>query len=305
MVVDFFGKELAMNNEFKRHFNTTITACIIQAVFLVTPSWKLLAEDNTQVSEQENSITNNTLTKKLGLISDISFSTNGYKKGTTSNEMSTGASLTTNYTTDYKFDIGMINEFSKDLTDAKESSISDIIIYANKSFKQPNDYTLLSGTAYTVLPASETSRKDTSLRAGFILAPSVTFDLKPIGLKYVSYGLTLTHARYFHEYYVSATGSSNTKYYYRLTHSLTYSPLETLAINFTLKTTRPTTYHGNTKHITYSESFDVTKKISERLGIYIGLTNAGDFFKPNGVDSNVKFVDNETTNYSVGFTYKF
>jgi hypothetical protein len=168
-----------------------------------------------------------------------------------------------------------------------------------------NDYASLSALLSANLPVSKRSRERDSLIVGMGAAARVGYDLArakvPLGGMY-----QLGVGRNFHEYTVSTTGKSNSKYTVknRLVVSLALLDRERLQVATDLAFSNNWSYLGEMTS-SFSIGEELTYKVTPTLALATGIGNSGNMLKANGADSNFAVFNGETSEVYVSVSYTF
>lgn len=145
-------------------------------------------------------------------------------------------------------------------------------------------------------PTSKTSQKDSQLKSKFYLGPQVTFGQQtlnlPLVIKYRPYGTVA-----FHEYEVSKSGQSNSKYSLAQRLILQWVISEKLSLYLDNIYSRSWSYRGNSKD-TYILDQALSYDLNQSLSLSLGHNNTDSALRVSGQDVNIDLhKDNTSTFY--------
>jgi len=269
---------------------------MIHTLFVVFLALPFLA-----IGQNETSVASE---KKWAMTFDVSTESNFYEFSSPDHSASTGAEITTMYTSDDKINAGFTFGANKDLTAERAETLNDTTLFVGKKLKDWNDITSLLGLVKVTLPTNETSRDVNTLRAGLTLSTALKSDLKSIHLKYVEFKYTLSGSLYFHKYTSSIDGVPNNQKRLGNTFLFTYSPFEKTAFSYEFSVAQKWTYFGRTDGPSYGNTLSVAQTLSKNTELDIGISNRGNVYKANGIDNNLSIYDSATATVFVEFIFQ-
>lgn len=192
----------------------------------------------------------------------------------------------------------------KELTGYREEDFRDPSLSLSKSFGKISKYVTASAKASTKIPASETSRKTTSLQTALSTSGTFLYDAGKHVLEGLTIGYSLGVINNFHKYTMSSTGKSNTQ------RTFTNSLMFDYAINDNFGIYLDNTYYRNyTYKSEYNDffSFDQSVTYSHDSGASVTLGHAigGSALAIDGRESNVKLFDREESSYYITLAYSY
>lgn len=174
---------------------------------------------------------------------------------------------------------------------AERSDIEDIPVvtsYQGWKFQKFN----LSPSMTVLIPQSKISREYANLETGISTRLNATIhrELLVPGFYFVT-GAGVT--RYFHRYETALTGPVNNQYGSIFNISTGYE-YGIYSFNVELNHMNSWTYAGGRREY-FNHSEEVSVALSKDFSVSLGHTNEGSVLKPNGYDSNVSLIDDNSS----------
>lgn len=140
-----------------------------------------------------------------------------------------------------------------------------------------------------VAPTNEDDRKQNKFQGGARLVGQLKGEFKKL-----TYTYTMTGNRNFHQYTQAGDGTNNVQYGLanELTLEFEFVPHWTLAATGLAKT--GWTYQGSSRQ-SYGNEFSLSNEIGKQFSLAVGFRNEGAAFKADGVSSNIKVFDQNST----------
>ena len=229
---------------------------------------------------------------------------NLYKFGNDERTTDSEFSLAPAYAFNEKWSAGFNFSVAKSLTGTREALVNDGYLTLNYAGAPVAPFANWSLATSLTAPLSKQSQKIDSLYTAITLTPTIAFDLKAWGLEKLtpSYSLALTRA--FHQYYTSTEGESKKQYNVKNQVGLAYHFNDAWDVEGYYAISNSWTYRG-----TPSSSFGLGQalahKISPTLSCSVGHENGGSTLKSNGQDSNISFVNPDSSRIYAELTYQF
>ncbi len=232
----------------------------------------------------------------------ISYESSLYKFGDESRSQSMGAGIDLGYRLSPKLSLGIDASFSQEIGGIRETLGNDGHLALNHSGWQLSRDLALSQSLTAVIPLSRQSGRRDGLYTALTYGPMIAWDLSEI----VTPGLSLfdrpSATRAFHEFTVSTSGRSMKQY--SLSNSIGASyRFAKFSISSSFSRSVAWTYQKNRV-----SSFGFKQSIAYRANKHMGLSftygNGGDALRPNGQDSNISLINENSSSFSGGISYE-
>jgi hypothetical protein len=188
---------------------------------------------------------------------------------------------------------------NKNFKGERKTEITDGLIGVSRKIRRFGDLTL-SGSATSIIPLSENSKKNTQLRTAITLKPTLSYKLRDdINLSYAPSAKV-----YFHKYKNALTGASNTNYQLKNIAALSYSGFEALTLIASASYSRNITYRGNTTDA-YAFAQIASYTTTENTSVSIGHALGSSPLKANGIDQEIKLYDERKSSIFAGFSFTY
>lgn len=191
------------------------------------------------------------------------------------------------------YSVRLDGAYSQDLKDKANDDFSDTSLSFVRTPVALGSALLIGYKLGVVAPTSKDSHIRQNLEgatSGSLIAMINPDRLIP-GLAIVS-GLSLR--KNFHQYQTALDGSVNTEYSSTQSLSLSYDFTSNLSLSADFVHRNGLTYQNNIK-----EAFDLSQELSygvtKSVTMAVGHTNSGNMLKPNGQDSNLAVVNDNTS----------
>ncbi len=208
-----------------------------------------------------------------------------FKDGTRSDSMD--YEFSPSYKTEYGTAKASLT-FSQDLRNKQNGSDAGDIPLAF-DFKPFSKGWFLSATS--LVPVSKKSVKKDELQTA--LGGKVTYIYSPPGGEGFSFASSVSLSQNFHSYEEDINGAILNKYASNQLFSLGYS-LKSWSLSFTGINRTRMTYQSSVRS-TFELIEEIEYTVNDGIALALGHTNSGSPLKPNGVDSNIELVNEETS----------
>ncbi|MFN3454862.1 MAG: hypothetical protein ACK41T_07860 [Pseudobdellovibrio sp.] len=241
--------------------------------------------------------------KKWGLVADLSYTSNMHDRKDYNHSSSSALLLSTSYKWTQMLTSSLRGSITQEFDHAEETKVSDLRLRTTYKTAEITPEITWSNRLDMYAPISRKSQLNDKLRfaagVGSVLSYKNTNEIAPFTLTGV-----LSLIRNFHEYDVKSNGSPNLEY--NLAQGLTFSADVTDKVSFDIAGTyySALTYNDSERY-TFDSSISLGYQITEPLNVYVELANGGNALKSNGVDSNISFLDEKSSELSVGLTYEY
>lgn len=207
-------------------------------------------------------------------------------------------SMAPSYRLNSSFRLSMATSFTKSHSGVGDAQFDNTLVAATYLHKL-NDRMNWSLGGGGILPTNPVMKEETSYQGAVRLNTGVSVaDLFRGG--FLNYRLTLT--RNLHEFSQAANGSFNLQY--AMTNGMDYTqPLGgAFSLTAVLSYTQAWTY-VNDERYNFFFSTDLAYQAADKLTLSFGTANSGSALRPNGRDSNIQFLNDETSIFRMGLTY--
>lgn len=241
--------------------------------------------------------------KSFGLDLSLSYSSNMFDQGQYDRTAGTTIELTPSYKFTENLTGAILGSITQQETGQRDVEAANTIARLAYKIAQITPelslLTRLDGVAPTNKVAKETDR----LQGAVGTAIRAIYDNKNVTLPFkVTAHLGLQ--RNFHEYNVNAENKRNNEY--GITESLTVvlKPVESVSLTALGIYRIGISYDGPQKY-TFETGLEAGYDITEALSVSLGVSNNGSALKPNGIDSNISFLNEKTSEVSLGLGYTY
>jgi hypothetical protein len=171
---------------------------------------------------------------------------------------------------------------------------------ATVSYARPlTPYTTWITALTGVAPTDQNLRNDTSYQGAVKLGTGFNFDglIHGSSLNYMA-----TVGRNFHEFEIDKDGKFNLRdsFAQALTYNFPFTRAVSLTTQFVYSLARTYSDDMRTKFVAGA---DLGWQVTKAFSVSVGTSNEGSALQPNGVDSNVRFYDDNTSVIKLGLTY--
>ncbi len=211
--------------------------------------------------------------------------------------------LRANYKLDSFYFLRFQSGYSQNLQDSTFNDFNDstLALYATPS--PVTRYLMMSYNLGLIAPTSRISKEVNSLQTGVKGGLIVMANPNRLisGLNIVG---NLTATRNFHEFETNKAGAVNTAWSYVQTLSVSYELPKGFGLSADF-THQNTWSYQNVMKDAFSFSQEVNYQASSLFNLALGHSNGGSIYKPNGVDSNISLVDENSSLIYVALTTIF
>lgn len=227
--------------------------------------------------------------KQFNISVSLESASNMFDKNSPDREAANSLDIIPSYDLGSGYSVGGRAIVNKDETEAKETTVSNMTVSFKK--KGPN-LTPNLGSVFGVTgvaPTNEPIRKETRFQGGARLS----IQLKGVYRK-LTYYVGSTANRNFHQFTQAADGSNNVQYTLSsdLALELEFVPNWTIAASGYGKT--GWTYQDSSRQA-YGNEFSISNQVAKQFSLTAGFRNEGAAFKADGVSSNIKIYDQNSS----------
>lgn len=269
--------------------------CVLLSLLLMVGKARAVSSDNVMLGTSQIQGQSVKLLDRLSTIFSSSYVSSLYQPS--SPNYSNGLEFSLSQNLEYLgSNWGAIFYYSKDLsTYEKNGTLEDTMLYVSRLLGNINEEWSVSASLSGIVPTSKISREVDSLQALVALAPSLNYASS--SGKYV---LTFSpkFGKYFHQYDVSLTGSSNTSYYLMGRLGITYTPIDWLHLNILTEVSDSKTYEGNSKRQKFRSTFGLGFDLSSKLTLDLEILTRGNIYKDDGRSSNLSAIEDRSIFYA-------
>lgn len=192
-----------------------------------------------------------------------------------------------------KYSLNFIGGYSQDLKNPEGNDFSDTAVSISRSPLSLGKTLLVGYGIGSVLPTAKDTYKNKGLLGS--IGPSLSLTVNPDRLiTGLSISTAISFGRNFHEYETALDGKVNTQYSSKQSLSLEYAFGSGFAISG-LFIHRNTWSYQNVMRDSYEASEEVGYQFTPHFAVALGHTNSGSTLKPNGTESNVQLVGENTS----------
>lgn len=182
---------------------------------------------------------------------------------------------------------------SQDLIDSERSGIADISMSMGLLSAKLGNVADSGFTGVAIIPTSKDSlvRQEMQGALGLVYGLQLNPDLlfsKNLGLS-----ASVSATALFHKYETAVDGSVNNKYSSKQTIAASYS-LSKLSMEISFIHRNAWSYFGSLKEA-FVHAEELGYQFNKQFAMSLGHTLEGSIFKANGVDSNIKFIDDNNS----------
>lgn len=209
----------------------------------------------------------------------------------------------------YKFQsgasVGTDFYFIQEMNGVQNSSVKDLPISLNSNplvlGPAGRSNTKLGFSALAILPISETSSKVDRLQMGVGALAAVSND-RLFSLPFLSGSYSLLLKKNIHEETLNANREALVSYSLRNRFSIEVVATKNLSLASLFDSIWGQTYDSFSRS-KFAAQAELDYKVTKDFTTYVGVSNDGDAFKSDGVQSNMSFFNENTSEIYIGLTY--
>lgn len=192
--------------------------------------------------------------------------------------------------------------YAQDLVDSKNSpGFFDPAFSLSRKGWKLSELLTLSPSGSLILPMSDNSKNNVGLMYNVGGALSLSLNSKYMGLDSWKFSMSLGYNRNFTNFDTNAGGTPNTAHRIRQRYNVGYSFTDSLSLStrFQFDSNYST---QNVVRNSFMHYQSLGYDINENVGVSFTHTNSGSLLKPETYESNLKFFDDASSEYSVGIS---
>ena len=239
------------------------------------------------------------VTKSFGLVLDLSYNANMYAEGDINQTSYTNFTIIPSYKITDKLTTSARTDISKYHTQDENTEMSNTRIRFSHATAKLTDQISWSNRFDGFIP---TNRKD-QLTNRLITATGIGTSLKYAG-DITTATLALGLRRNYHEFDYSITGEPLNEYSVAQALVLDFNMTEELSLSIEGTYIMARTYQ-NAERYNFETGISLGYQITKNFSAAVGLSNGGNALKANGVDSNIEFLNEKSSELSAGIGYTY
>ncbi len=238
-------------------------------------------------------------TKAFGLSLDLSYNANMYAEGDTNQTSYTNLTIIPSYKITDKLTSSLRTDITKYHTQEENTEMTNTRIRFSYLTAQLNDQISWSNRFDGFIPSNRKSQ----LTDRLITTTGIGTSLKYVGdITTAILGLGLS--RNYHEFDYSTTGAPLNEFTATQALALEFSLMEKLSLSIEGTYIMARTYQNAEKYA-FETVLGLGYQITKNFSASVGLSNGGNALKANGVDSNIEFLNEKTSELSAGIGYTY
>ena len=238
-------------------------------------------------------------TKAFGLILDLSYNSNMYAEGDINQTTYSNLTIIPSYKITDNLSTSLRTDISKYFTQDENTEMTNTRIRFSYLTAQLTDQISWSNRFDVFAPTNRKSQLTDRLKTATGIGTSLKY-ADEITIAILSLGIT----KNYHEFDYSTTGEQLNEYTATQALSLEFSLIEKLSLSVEGTYIMARTYQ-NTPKYAFETAVGLGYEITKNFSASVGLSNGGSALKANGVDSNIEFLNEKTSelNAGIGYTY--
>lgn len=231
--------------------------------------------------------------KNFSLRSSLGHSTSlyDYQDGTKSSSLDISLVPSFKFTKNKTLTVSVAG--SQDLIDPERSGIADISISMGLLSTSLGKHLNTSLSGSVVVPTSKDSLVRQEMQGAIGLSYMIQVSPDVLFSKNLGLVASVSATGLFHKYETAVDGSVNNKYSSRQMLGVSYQ-LGTVSFEVNLIHRNAWSYFGNLKEA-YAHSEELGWQMNKQFSLALGHTLEGSVYKANGLDSNVKLIDDNNS----------
>ena len=201
--------------------------------------------------------------------------------------------LRANYKINSFYFLRLQSGYSQNLEDSTFDDVNDSSVALYTTPSPVSKYLLMSFNAGAIAPTSKISRdnkgRQGALKTGVTIIGNPNRLIPGLGIAGI-----ITATRNFNEYETTKAGAVNTAWSSVQTLSVSYDLPKGFSLSGEFTHQNTWSYQDVAKE-SFSFSQEVGYQLTKTFSLSLGHTNGGSIFKPNGTDSNVALVDENSS----------
>ncbi|MGZ3774567.1 MAG: hypothetical protein ACXVCN_12665 [Bdellovibrio sp.] len=220
-----------------------------------------------------------------------STSLNDYQDGTRKDGLDTELHLT--FQVAEKYSLNFIGGYSQDLKNSDNDDAADTAVILARSPEKFGKTFLVGYNVSSVLPSSKDSYKNKGLQGSLGAGLSVLINPDRLIKGLMILG-SASFGRNFHEYETAVDGKVNNQYSSKQMLYIKHSFTPTIMATGTFIHRNSWSYQ-NVMRDSFESSEEIGYLFTENFYVGVGHTNSGNTLKPNGTESNVQLINENTS----------
>lgn len=274
-----------------------VAVSIIASVFLASKS--LAATDMATTNTTTIAASVSETQKIFSLNTSLTYSTNMYAEGEYDKYSSTTLSVIPSIQLNKKTNLSVSTNFIKEQTGAENFLMTNTTVRLSHQTAKITPQLSWKNRLDGILPTNRDSQLIDRLQGAVGIGTSLSYNNKNKTLPF-SFSGSLALQRNFHEYDLNADGIKNNAYGLTQGLSLDLSLTENLSLGIAGNYRTAINYDDKAKYA-FDTTIDLSFAFNDNTGISTGVTNGGSALKANGIDSNMSFVDEKSSEVYLGF----
>ena len=237
--------------------------------------------------------------KAFGLLLDLSYNSNMYAKGDISQTTYSNLTIIPSYKITDNLTTSLRTDITKYFTQDENTEMTNTRIRFSYLTAKLTDQISWSNRFDVFIPTNRKSQLTDRLTT----ATGVGTSLKYAGeITTAILGLGIT--RNYHEFDYSTTGEQLTEYTATQFLNLEFSLMEKISLSVEGSYIISRSYQ-NTEKYNFETNVSLDYTMTKNFSASVGLSNGGSALKANGVDSNIEFLNEKTSELSAGIGYTY
>ena len=237
--------------------------------------------------------------KAFGLLLDLSYNSNMYAKGDISQTTYSNLTIIPSYKITDNLTTSLRTDITKYFTQDENTEMTNTRLRFSYLTAKLTDQISWSNLFDVYIPTNRKSQ----LADRLTTATGIGTSLKYAGeITTAIFGLGIK--RNYHEFDYSTTGEQLNEYTATQALSLEFSLIEKLSLSVEGTYIMARTYQ-NTERYAFETGLSLGYEITKNFSASVGLSNGGNALKANGVDSNIEFLNEKTSELSAGIGYTY
>ncbi len=232
----------------------------------------------------------------------VSYESSLYKFGEESRSQSMGAGVNAGYQLSPKFSLGLDASFSQEIGGIRETLGNDGHLALNHQGWNISRDLSVRQSLTAVLPLSRQSGRRDGLYTALTYSPIIAWDLSDSITPGLSLFDRLSATRAFHEFKTSTLGRSMKQYSLSNSIGASYS-FSKFSISTSFSRSVAWTYEKN-RVSSFGFKQSIGYKASRHVGLSLTYGNGGDALRPNGQDSNISLINENSSSFAGGISYE-
>jgi hypothetical protein len=242
--------------------------------------------------------------KKLGLIADLSFSSNFEADGNVDKSYGSALSLAASYKLPQDFTISKTANFEKSFVDDREQKIVSSYFGLSRPIYKFDNEIAINSLVRAYMPYNADDRQDKGYNGGIYLRPSLVIPLSVINVDPLTFTFQPIYTQSFNDFATDNQRNILIERRFTQTYLLDYAITDKLSAGLTVQYVMAWDYRGNRAADKYLHEESLSYTIGTGFDVYVSHGITDEAFAPNGTDNNIEFASRDSE-MSLGFTYTY